>query len=96
MNATVAKQSEDGLTLEEWNFKVWHWGEEVASVRLMSFKRWQRTCPKDETPWNTPPDVWRSVDLFNKNTIKETPTIPDAVLEEARRWILSKLIFETP
>lgn len=96
MKQTVARQSEDGLTLEEWEFVLCRFGEHDIAFRLVTFRRWHQHCAKDETPWHSPPDVWRHVDLYNANTIKNTPIIPDSVADEARHWILTKIIFEEP
>jgi hypothetical protein len=96
MKQTVARVSEDELTLEQWEFVLCRFGEHDIAFRLTHFRRWHRDYPGDEYPWNGPPSEWCHVDLFGKNTIKEPPEIPESVMSEARQWILSKIIFEEP
>lgn len=94
MKQTVARVSEDGLTLREWDFILARMGEHDICFRFVAFRLWQRLCAKDEIPWLSPPAEWRAVDLFDRNDIKETPDVPDDVLQEARQWIIQKIIFE--
>lgn len=94
MKQTVANTSDDGLTLDEFDFILARMGDNDIVFRLVAVRRWQRQDADELTPWPGPPLEWRSVDLFGKNTLKEPPEVPESALSEARQFILSRIIFE--
>ena len=94
MNQTVASVSEDGLTLEEWVFKVTCL-EDSIRLQLVIFRRWRRSCPKESTPWgDKPANQWRIADFSGKSDMMGPPEIPESVKTEARQWINSKINFQ--
>ena len=94
MKKTAASVSEDGLTLHEYDFILARLGEDAIVFRLVAVRRWRRPDAEDLTPWGDVDGVWHHVDLFDKNTIRDKPELPDAILADARQFILQSIHFE--
>ena len=96
MKTTLANTSDDGLTLHEYEFMLARLGDAGLVFRLVGVRRWQRENAEELTPWGDVAAVWHHVDLFDKNTIRETPEVPASVMTDARQFILQAIQFETP
>lgn len=94
MKRTVARESEDGLQLKEWDFIVGKLSEDEITLRLVGFRISQRSSSKDYVPFEGPIYHWTIYNYEKTNNIQKPEAIPDSVMDELRKWIFSNITFE--
>jgi hypothetical protein len=93
MKQTVASESEDGKTLEEWDFVLSFVGNGLR-LSPVAFRRFCRDHAGESVPWHPVPETWFAVDVMGKGTLMDRPEIPGEVWLEARQFITTRIQFD--
>lgn len=89
MKIQVARESEDGTTLEQWFFVLALEGESL----VLSFRKFTVSARDPEPGEWVQTSLWQYPDLQNRSTLPQVEVPPD-VVTEARQIVLQKIILD--